>query len=321
MTKPVLLYYDILNYARENLDLLNRQFQVILLDDPSQDTAQALQEADAVIAPLGYYFGKEKVDRCTNLKVIGSNTTGHPHIDVAYAQKKGIRVVTLKTEETFLRTITPTAELTWGLVIALTRNLVPAVSSVKEGKWSRWPYGGETMLSRMQLGIAGLGRLGTLVAHYGACFGMTVQYYDPFVVSEQPDIRRAGTLEELVAGNDVISVHIPHEKETEKLFDRSVFSRFKPGSFFVNTARGEIVDETALVDALMENRIAGAAVDVLDGEFEPDFEDRMSDHPLIRYAKQHDNLILTPHIGGSTRDAWRLTQENTIRMIISALKD
>jgi len=318
MSKPTVIYYSILNYAPENIDLLKRRFRVLTLKDPGQDSLEMLETAEAIIAPLGYYLGKEKIDHCPKLKVIGSNTTGDPHIDVNYAGKRGIKVITLKGRDDFLRTITPTAELTWGLVIAVTRRMIPAAMAAKNGDWSRWPYGGEQMLSRMRLGVAGLGRLGSLVANYGISFGMSVQYYDPYVASENPLIHRVDTLEKLVAKNDVISVHIPHEKETEKLFDRSVFSKFKRGSFFVNTSRGEIVNEKALVDALLENRIAGAAVDVLDGEFEPGFGKHISNHPLIRYAQSHDNLILTPHIGGSTRDAWRLTQRYTIKMIIDA---
>ena len=319
MTGPKLIYYEILNYTPENRDLLAAFFDVKVLPDPGRLTTEDMASADVLLAPLGYYLGREIMDAAANLKVIGSNTTGHPHIDVDYAREKGVTVVTLKGEHEFLDTITPTAELAWGLMIALTRNLIPAHRSVMAGKWSRWPFCGEKMLSRMSLGIVGLGRLGRKVAGYGHAAGMTVRYFDPYV-SRGPDwIQPCGTLEELVGLSGIVSLHVPQEPETNNLFNRSIFQAFKPGSFFINTARGELVDHRALVEALEDGRLAGAAVDVLDEEFEPGFENRVSDHPLVRYAGRHPNVIITPHIGGSTRDAWHLTQEFTIRRIVEAM--
>ena len=316
----VLIYYDILNFSPENIKLLEDNFDVIFLPDPSHDTPETLAKASVIFAPLGYYFGKQKIDASFNLKVIGSNTTGHQHIDVFYGNGKGIKVVTLKNQRNFLDTITPTAELTWGLVIAITRNIIPAFSSVLEGQWSRWPFGGKSMLSRMRLGVVGLGRLGKMVATYGACFGMKVQYYDPFVKNSMPGVEHVDSLSALVKSNDVLTVHVPHEPATEKMFNREMFSMFKPRAFFINTSRGELVDETALLKALESGRLAGAAIDVIEGEFEPGYADRISDNPLIRYAAEHQNLIITPHIGGSTEDAWRLTQEHIIRTVIHSFK-
>ena len=151
-----MIYYDILNYFPENIKLLEDNFHVVRLQDPSHDTKEILSQAEVILAPLGYYFAKEKIDMCQKLKCIGSNTTGHPHIDVAYANKKGIHVVTLKDHRDFLETITPTSELTWGLIIALTRNILPAFASVLNGNWSRWNFGGKRMLSRMSLGVTGM---------------------------------------------------------------------------------------------------------------------------------------------------------------------
>ncbi|MCK5545566.1 MAG: hydroxyacid dehydrogenase [Desulfobulbaceae bacterium] len=321
--KPVIVYYDILQYGPDAKNLLYDNFEVISLADPAEDTQEALSCADVLLAPLGYFLGPEKIDLCPRLKVIGSNTTGHPHIEVDYAAQKGISVVTLKDHQDFLNTITPTAELTWGLVIALTRNIVPAFSSVLDGKWARWPFGGKSMLSRMSLGVAGLGRLGGKVASYGQCFGMIVRYFDPFVneFDALSGVVRTQSLEELVGQSDVVTVHIPHEPETENLFSDSVFAVFKKGSYFINTSRGELVDEPALVSALENGRLAGAAVDVLDGEFVPGFENRVKEHPLVQYAARHSNLIITPHIGGSTHDAWSLTQKYTVEKIIEALAE
>lgn len=318
--KDVLVYYDILNYAPEARSLIEANFEVIVLKDPADLLPEIFKKVNVLLAPLGYYLGKEIMDKCPNLKVIGSNTTGHPHIDVEYAEKIGVKVVTLKDHQDFLNTITPTAELTWGLVIVLTRNIVPAFSSVMNGKWARWPFGGKSMLSRMRLGVAGLGRLGRMVASYGICFGMDVSYFDPYVNKAGEGVKRVDSLEQLVETSDIVTVHVPHEPATENLFSKEVFLKFKQGCYFINTSRGELVDHAALLKALETGRLAGAAVDVLDNEFDPDFGTKVFEQPLVKYAASHDNLIITPHIGGSTYDAWSLTQEYTVQKIIEALE-
>jgi len=319
MGKPILIYYSILKYQPENIEKLQDNFNVIEVASPDYDSPETLSEADVILAPLGYYCGKDKIDAAPRLKIIGSNTTGHPHIDVAYAGKRGITVVTLKDEIDFLSTITPTAELTWGLVIALTRNIIPAYLSVTSGKWDRRPFGGRAMLSRMTLGVVGYGRLGKMVAKYGLAFGMSVRYFDPYVFEERDGIYRVETVEALVAESDIVTVHVPHEEGTERLFNRELFSKFKKGSFFINTSRGELVDHAALLECLENHAIAGAAVDVFEDEFNPDFQKKITSHPLWQYGMKHDNLILTPHIGGSTYDAWRLTEARIIDRIIDVL--
>lgn len=310
-----------LQYQPKTLALLHERFDVTELENPSQDSDEILAEIDVLLAPLGYFVGPEKVDKCPKLKAIGSNTTGHPHIDVDYARQRGVAVVTLKYERDFLDTITPTAEFTWGLLIALTRTLLRAVESTARGKWNRRPFPGRQMLSRMSIGIVGLGRLGYKVAQYALKFGMDVSYYDPYHSSGYPGLKQRDSLKELVADVDVVSVHVPHEKSTEGMFDEAVFNACKPGAYFINTARGELIDHAAFLSALQSGRLAGAAIDVFEDEFVPGFESRFRDHPLWQYAQANDNLILTPHIGGSTLDAWSDTEWHTIERILDVLDE
>lgn len=321
MAKARLLYYSMLQYQLETLALLHEWFDVVELENPSQDSDDVLAGIEVLLAPLGYFVGPEKIGRCPRLRAIGSNTTGHPHIDVEHARSKGIAVVTLKEEREFLDTITPTAELAWGLLIALTRRMLPAVGSTQQGRWNRRPFPGCRMLSRMSIGIVGLGRLGFKVAQYALKFGMEVSYYDPHVTSGYPGLRKKASLRELVVGSDVVTVHVPHEKQTEGMFDAEVFGFFRQGAYFVNTSRGELVDHAAFLQALESGRLAGAAVDVFAGEFAPDFEATFRQHPLWRYAQEHDNLIITPHIGGSTLDAWGETERHMIRRILDILTE
>jgi phosphoglycerate dehydrogenase-like enzyme len=319
MGKKKLIYYEILNYQPENLALLHEHFDVIVLPSPNHDTSETLSAVDIIIAPLGYYCGKDKIDRSPRLKVIASNTTGTPHIDEEYAGEKGIKVLSLKNEIDFLNTITPTAEHTWGLMLALMRNVIPSFKSVCEGGWSRWPFGAPAMLSRMSLGIVGLGRIGKMVARYGSAFGMAVRYYDPYVESQ--DFIRTTSLEELASSSDVLTLHVHLNEETSGLIDKKIFSACKKSSYLINTARGRVVDSSALIEALESGRLKGAALDVLDDEFEREFDRSVREHPLVSYARTHDNLIITPHIAGSTVDAWRLTQQHTIQSVLTYLNE
>lgn len=317
--KPVALYYAVLKYQADNLARLRRDFELIELETPGDDTADILARVEVLFAPLGWQVDRAKIDACPRLRVIASNTTGHPHIDVAYAREKDVAVACLKFAPEFLRTITPTAELTWGLILALTRNVLPAHRAALDGCWDRRPFGAPAMLSSLSLGIVGHGRLGGMVARYGRAFGMTVRFYDPFVDRSDEGAEKVSTLAALVAESDVVSLHVPHEPETEGLIDASVFARFRRGAWFVNTARGELIDWQALLAALESGHLAGAAVDVFEGEFVPGFAERFPDHPVLRYARTHDNLLLTPHIGGSTIDAWSRTEAHTIDMVETAL--
>jgi D-3-phosphoglycerate dehydrogenase len=317
--RPVAIYYEILKYQPENFATLQREFDLRVLENPTQLSPELAQHAEVIFAPLGYQMDTTVIDSCPKLRVIASNTTGHPHIDVDFARQKGIYVACLKFAPQFLRQITATAELTWGLIIALTRNIVPAHRAVLGGTWDRRPFGASAMLSAMSLGVIGHGRLGSMVARYGKAFGMRVKYYDPFVASSSEGAERCDTLHTLVEGSDVVSVHVPHEKDTEHMINGSVLARFKPNSYLINTARGELLEWDAVLRALESGHLAGAAFDVFEGEFAAGFGEQFRIHPVLEYARTHDNLLLTPHIGGSTVDAWRLTEAHTIEMAIGYL--
>jgi len=156
--------------------------------------------------------------------------------------------------------------------------------------------------------------LGKMVASYCNTLGMHVVGYDPYIASDIPNIERAQSLEELVANVDIVTVHVPHEPSTENMFDSRLFQRFRSGGFFINTSRGELVDTPALLEALTCGKLQGAALDVLDCEFSPDFSLKRTQ--LWSHVDSNLNLILTPHIGGSTRDAWRETQRFVIEKSI-----
>ena len=312
---PRLLYYDVLGYLPDNRALLEKAFEVVSLPHPGHDAATLLAGLDACCAPLGFDFDAAKMDLAPRLRAIISNPTGVPHIDMAAAAERGIAVFSLRDEQEFLATITPTAEHAFGLMLALLRNTPWSFAAALEGEWKRFDFGAPAMLSRLSLGLVGMGRLGRLMSRYGSAFGMKVRFFDPYVETGADGAEKLANLSELAALSDVISIHAPANHETRHLIDSGVLAECRPGAVLINTARGELVDEVALLAALDEGRLAGAALDVLDGEYEPGF--KAAEHALVAYARGHRNLLLTPHIGGSTEDAWFETQRHVIERAIA----
>ena len=319
MKKTSLLYYEISGFQRKNLEYVEKFFDLITLPDPDCDTEEILKKVKVIFAPMGFLFDKCKINRCENLQIIGSTTTGTLHIDVDYARKKNISICSLRNQKEFLSKITPTAELAWGLILCVTRWIPRAHDSVCEGRWEGKEFGKRTprMLSKMSLGIVGLGRLGSLVAHYGRAFRMKVFYYDPFVDDDR--YIRCETLHELARLSDIVSVHAHLTKETESLIDSEFIRNMPKGSFIINTARGGIVNENELLIALKSGHLAGAGLDMLEGEHLPGFKESLSEHPLVKYAKTHDHLVLTPKIGGCTIDAWERTEKHIVDLVINEL--
>jgi len=314
------VYYEIMDFDPSTLECLEERFDVVTLPDPNHDSTKVLIKARVMFAPMGFLFDRKKIDLCPNLLAIGSPTTGVPHIDENYAKQKGIAICSLRNDQAFLSTITPTAELAWGLILALTRHIPRAYESVCAGEWQGRYFGGRTprMLSAMRLGIVGLGRLGSLVARYGEAFRMPVFFYDPY--RESDHYRKCDSLLSLAQSSDIVSLHVHGTTETENLVDRTFLAAMPRGSYLINTARGSVLDEDALLDGLLSGHIAGAALDTLGGEHLPNFAENLVNHPMLQYAKSHDNLVLTPHYGGATRDAWEKTERRIIEMLVEDLK-
>ena len=276
--------------------------------------AEALQDADAVLdASMKVHITDQMVQQAPNLKVISCATTGSDHIERGELNKRGIPVFTLKEDRELLFNLTPAAELSWALLMACARKLAPAFEHVKAGNWVRENFPG-VMLRGKQLGLVGCGRIGTWMSRYARAFGMTVAGVDPYL-DTMPEGVTSTSLEALFETSDFISVHVHLSDETRGLLSRSLFEHVKPGCIFINTSRGAVADEAALVDVLRSGRLGGAGVDVLDGE--PD----IGSHPLVEYARQHDNLIITPHCGGFSPDAVAIVCQRAAQKIIKHLGD
>jgi D-3-phosphoglycerate dehydrogenase len=283
-------------------------------DGTRKDLLDKIPDARALYTLLGDTIDSEVLDCAPHLRTIATPTTGLNHIDLSAAQNKGIKVLSLRGEVDFLQQITATAELTWSLILALTRHLIPATQAVKEGTWDRNLFvGGE--LNGKTIGIVGYGRLGKIVAQYASAFRMRVLANDIRQVHAESGVISTD-LGTLLGESDIVSLHIPYNQQTHGFFDLKKFRQMKRGAMFINTSRGEIVDEYALTDALTSGHIASAGLDVLSGEtsLEADWLQR---HPLSALMGRQSNLLVTPHIGGATHES----MEKTCCFVANKLKE
>ncbi|MBA9076976.1 NAD(P)-dependent oxidoreductase [Rufibacter quisquiliarum] len=263
---------------------------------------------EVLFVKLGVHIDAQVFSLLPKLRYIVTPTTGLTHIDTGQAEQNGVTVVSLKGETEFLKQIRSTAEHTWALLLALCRNIVPAHYDIThEGNWRRNPFLC-TELDGKTIGIIGYGRLGKIVAGYANAFGMKVLVTDADSQAVQHSLYENTPLEVVLQTADIISLHIPANEQNIKFISEEHFSMMKEGVLFINTARGEVVDEDALLFALESGKVAGAALDVLDGDSSWDGL-LPSDNALFKYAREHSNVLLTPHIGGYGRESIERTRD------------
>lgn len=277
-----------------------------------QELSGALAGADALLdASMKTRITNDMIRKSEKLQIISCATTGSDHIDREELHKRSIPLRTLREDRDLLLNLTPAAELSWALLMACARRLPAAFDHVKSGKWSRELFAG-IMLKGKRLGIIGCGRIGGWMGKYARAFGMDVAGYDPYI-DRLPEGFMPVTLEELFQTSDFISVHVHLSEETRGLVSRKLLESSGRCAVFINTSRGSVVDESALLDCLENGTIGAAGLDVLDGE--PCIEG----HPLIEYARKHDNLIITPHCGGFSPDAVALACARAAEKIMDTL--
>lgn len=279
----------------EGLAVLRAQPRIEVVEKPTRPLAEVLDEIgtyDAFIGRSATRVTGDLLRRGERLKVIGRAGVGVDNIDIPTATELGIAVINAPGGNTV-----SVAELFFGVLISLARHLSLADRSMREGRWDRSKLGGIEVRGKT-LGIVGLGRIGGEVARRARVFGMQVVAFDPYVGNqrfEELGVERAERLHDLMERADVVTVHTPLTAETTGMIGAPELSRLPRGAFVLNLARGGIVAEDALTDAVRSGRIAGAAVDVFTVEPLP------ADHPL----RTLPNVVLTPHLGASTSDAQR----------------
>lgn len=268
-----------------------------------QELLATVGEYDVLVIRLAHRIDSEVIVRANRMKAIVTTTTGLDHIDLEAARKRRIAVLSLRGEREFLDTVTATAEHTWGLLLALIRRIPAAHASAVAGQWERDQFRGRELKGRT-LGVVGYGRLGRMVARYGLAFGMQVLAYDRSDLNTEVGVTWV-PLEHLLETADCVTLHLPLNETTRCMFGRAEFARMRHGVWFLNTSRGGLIDDEALLAALETGRLGGAALDVLNGE--PDLAGATT-RSLLDYASRHDNLIITPHIGGATTESMESTE-------------
>ncbi len=272
--------------ADAGVDLLRARFDVdVDLDSPLEEI---VGRYDAIVVRSATKLTAEVIERATNLKVIGRAGVGVDNVDVEAATRRGIVVANAPES-----TVVSAAEHTIGLLVALARNIPQAHAALKQGRWERKTYGGIELAGKT-LGVLGFGRIGQQVARRALGLGMRVVAYDPYVASER--FRELGTEhvetpEEIYAAAEFITLHLPLTDETRRSIDADAFARMRDGVRLVNAARGQLVDEAALLAALESGKVAGAALDVFSAE------------PYSGPLLELDNVVVTPHLAASTDEA------------------
>jgi D-3-phosphoglycerate dehydrogenase len=272
--------------ADAGVDLLREHFDVdVDLESPLEDI---VDRYDAIVVRSATKLTAAVIDRATNLKVIGRAGVGVDNVDVEAATRRGIVVANAPES-----TVVSAAEHTVGLLVALARNIPQAHAALKQGRWERKTYGGIELAGKT-LGVLGFGRIGQQVARRALGLGMRVVAYDPYVASErfrELGVERVETPEEIYDAAEFITLHLPLTDETRKSINADAFARMRDGVRLVNAARGQLVDEDALLDALRSGKVAGAALDVFSAE------------PYSGPLLELDNVVVTPHLAASTDEA------------------
>jgi D-3-phosphoglycerate dehydrogenase len=289
------------------VDLLREHFDV---DDGVEWSAEELAER------IGAYHGivvrsatkltEELIDRAENLRAIGRAGVGVDNVDVAAATKRGIVVANAPQSN-----VVTAAEHTMALLLALARNIPQAHMSLTAGKWERSKFSGVELFEKT-LGIVGFGRIGQLVAQRAKGFGMRVIAFDPFVSAEryrELGVEKAPDSDAVYAQADFITVHLPKTPETEGWLDGAAFAKMRDGVRILNVARGGLIDDAALKEALDSGKVAGAALDVFPAE-------PMTDYPLF---DGYPNVVVTPHLGASTAEATDRAGYQSAEQVVAAL--
>jgi len=297
-------------------DKLSEEGLAALRDDPGVDLViktgmgveelkQEIAEADALLVRSQTKVTAEVIESGGKLAVIGRAGVGVDNIDVEAATRRGVVVCNSPEGNTIAA-----VEHTWGLILALARKISEAHASTSAGEWKRSAFVGVELLNKT-LGVIGLGKIGREVALRARAFGMEILGNDPFVTAEAA--ARFGVelveLDELLARSDLITVHVPLTKDTRDMIDAEALKKVKPGVRIINCARGGVVDEAALAEAVAEGRVAGAGVDVF--EKEPP-----EGSPLLGLK----NVVLTPHLGASTAEAQIKVAVDVAQQVLDVLR-
>ena len=303
MAKPIVVIAEQLSPA--TVEALGPDFEIRDVDGTDRSALlAALADADAVLIRSATQLDAEAIAAGKQLKVVARAGVGLDNVDIKAATEAGVMVVNAPTSN-----IISAAELTIGHILSLARHIPAAHASLAKGEWKRYKYTGVELYEKT-IGIIGLGRIGALITVRMQAFGVEVIAYDPYVTparAQQLGVRLV-TLDELLEQSDFITIHMPKTPETTGMISTEQLAKMKPTAFIVNVARGGLIDETALAEALAAGRIAGAGLDVFVSE--PPTEEGLLGLP---------NVVVTPHLGASTDEAQEKAGVSVARSVRLAL--
>jgi D-3-phosphoglycerate dehydrogenase len=286
--------------------LLREHFDVDLgVDWPEDELAGRIGEYDGILIRSATKLTADLIERAERLSVIGRAGVGVDNVDVDAATRRGIVVANAPESN-----VVTAAEHTMALLLALARNIPQAYISLTEGRWERSKFSGVELYEKT-LGVLGFGRIGQLVAHRARGFGMRVVAFDPFVSAErfrELGVEKGETPADVYAQADFVTVHLPKTADTQGFVDAEAFAAMREGVRVLNVARGGLIDEQALQEALDSGKVAGAALDVFMSE-------PMTEHPLFSYP----NVVVTPHLGASTAEATDRAGFQSAEQVVAAL--
>jgi D-3-phosphoglycerate dehydrogenase len=297
-------------------ELLRKVGDLELADLDRDALLSAVREVDVLWVRLRHRIDAEVITAAPRLKLIVTPTTGINHIDLDETRRRGVRVLSLRGENEFMQNVRATVEHTLALILALFRQVPAATSHVKDGGWNRDRFKGRELYGKT-VGVVGYGRLGRIVARYLKAFDTCVLATDPKLDLEsvEPGVTPV-PLSRLLRDAELVTIHVNLCDENRGFFGRKQFAAMTKGAWFINTSRGELIDEHALLDALRSGQLAGAAVDVICDED----SSGVGSHSLVAYARAHNNLIITPHIGGCTTESMDKTECFLADRLLTLLK-
>lgn len=273
----------------KGMEMLEGKAQMVVAPDTSKKTALSMiADADAAILRATTIFDKDVIGKGIKLKTIVRTGIGVDNVDLKFAGENGIFVC--NTPGTNDETV---AEHAVAMILAFAKQIILMDKAVRSQNWKERFSPRQIDIRNKKVGIIGYGNIGMATAHFCRCLGMQVTAYDPFITKTGLDVHFTDTIETIFTESDFVSLHCPSTPLTHRFIGSKYLGLMKESAYLINTSRGELIDEPALVTALSENRIAGAALDVFKEE------PLAADSPLLNFS----NVILSPHVAGSTKES------------------
>lgn len=298
------------------LSKVKKKFEIVkYLKNPSlKDMINNLKNTDYIFTNPNmskFKINKQIISAGKKLKCICTASTGTNHIDLNYADKKKIKILSLKKHKKILEKIPSTAELAFTLMMVSLRNIIPASFSVTKYQWSYLEFIGEQLKDK-KIGVLGYGRLGKLFAKFCLRFNAKVYFYDPFKKSNNKNIKKFSDINNFLNFIDILSIHIHLNKNTKNFLNKNLFNHMKKKVLIINTSRGEIINENDLINFMKKNTESKFAADVISHELH-----NISKSQLIKYYKKNNHrVIITPHLGGSTYQAQKIAYFTSLNNLI-----